>query len=47
MHRGAEDIDVAPQKEMLTKYEIVFPVCFTCCHSRKKEVALEKSKRFA
>ena len=46
MHCGAEDIDVAPQKEMLAKYKIVFPLCFTCCHSRKKEVAAEKSKRF-
>ena len=46
MHCGAEDIDVAPHKEMLTNYKIVFPLCFTCCHSRKKEVAAEKSKRF-
>ena len=45
VHFGAEDIDVASQKEMLTKHKIVFPVCFTCCHSGKKEVVVEKSKR--
>ena len=45
LHCGAEDVDVASQKEMLTKYKIVFPVCFACCHSGKKEVVVEKSKR--
>ena len=45
LHCGAEDVDVASQNEMLTKYKIVFPVCFACCHSGKKEVVVEKSKR--
>ena len=45
MHCRAEDTDVASQKETLTKYKIIFPVCFACCHSRKKEVVVEKSKR--